>query len=277
MFPLNKSDSENAENVRQRSKTGSLMQDKQSTSFHVTLTERDWEAGVRGWRCPVLKVPGAKVIDVFVEGNRARASRYEVICESNIVRWELSKVPEEVTVVIELTKELSPKDLTVRWKQIGIIAPIVAALIGGICGIIATSSFGPNRPSPIPTCNDKVKISVPVSQQPVSMYEDIKGTYRDLPEGHKIWVMVYPPSAERYYPQSEVELGHNKWASTKAIIGLNDEAGMPFYIHAVIADEKASASLSLYAQSAKETNVSAGIPKLPEGALPCDVVVVRRK
>jgi hypothetical protein len=255
------------------------MNDKQAIAFTTTLTEREWDTDVSGWRCPVLKIPGAKVEDVFVLGGRVDSSSYEVNHELGVVRWVRPETPERATVFIRLTEELSTKELTVWWKKFAIIVPIITALLVGALPYILSKRTPPgdNRDAPNPslTCGKKVKISVPVDGQHVPVFEEVKGIHQDLPPGHKIWTLVYPPNIGKYYPQNEAELIDNTWAS-KVVVGLDHEAGRTFHIYAVLADEKAHKDLSLYAQRARDKNESPGVTDLPEGVRICQFIRVTR-
>lgn len=55
--------------------------------FAIRLTNEDWDEVMRGWRCPVLSVPGAIVEAVYVEGNRIDSARYEVLQQNTFLRW----------------------------------------------------------------------------------------------------------------------------------------------------------------------------------------------
>ncbi|MBC8030112.1 MAG: hypothetical protein H7Z16_08365 [Pyrinomonadaceae bacterium] len=256
------------------------MPNKPTIAFPVTVTKEDLDERLGGWRCPSLKIPGARVEDLLVLGNRVNSSHFVVDHELGIVRWAGPEpTPEGATIIIKLTEELSTKELTLRWKKLAIIIPIITVVLAGIF------SYQFRRPEqidnpPLPylpsTCEKNVRISVPVDMQHISLNEDIKGTYKDLPPGHKIWIMVYPPTIRRFYPQGEAALTHNTW-SVKAHTGLMQEAGRTFEIYAVLVNESAHNALNFYAVRASETNVSPGMPDLPEGAVICQRIQVTRQ
>lgn len=256
------------------------MPDKQATNFTVALTDKDWDQELGAWRCPALKIPGAKVADVLVAGASANFSSYEVNYGLGTVRWTRPKPPERATVIIRLTEELSTRELTLRWKKLAVAVPVITALLGGLISYISTVERRPpgnvNAPPVSSACDDKVKITVPVDMQAVPIVDEIRGTLRDLPPGQRIWTVVYPPSIGKYYPQNEAEISGNTWSS-KVTIGLNDEAGRTFLIYAVAADERAHTELSIYARRARESNDSPGLRDLPEGARACQFIRVVRK
>jgi hypothetical protein len=256
------------------------MPDKQATTFTVALTDKDWDRELGAWRCPVLKIPGARVEDVLVAGSSANFSYYEVNYGLGTVRWARPKPPERATVVIKLTEELSTRELTLRWKKLAVIVPVITALLGGVISYVSTSGHrsdgNVNAPPTSMACDEKVKITVPVDMQTVPIVDEIKGTFQGLPPGHRIWTMVYPPSIGKYYPQNEAEISGNMWSS-RVTIGLNGEGGRTFLIYAVAADEKAHTELSIYARRARESNDSPGLRDLPEGARACQFIRVIRK
>jgi hypothetical protein len=76
-------------------------------AFATRLTESDWDETFRGWRCPVLNVPGSIIEDLYVDGNRVDKSKYEVLQEHLIVRWVPEERPDRVTAAIKFTEQLS--------------------------------------------------------------------------------------------------------------------------------------------------------------------------
>lgn len=256
------------------------MHDRQATAFTVALSDKDWDQELGAWQCPALKIPGAKVVDVFVAGSPANFSSYEVNYSLGTVRWLRPKRPERATIVIKLTQELTTRELTLRWKKFAIIVPIIAVVLTGVISYVSTAErrqAGDVKAPPTSlACDEKVKVIVPVDMQAVPIVDEIKGTFQDLPPGHRIWTMVYPPSIGKYYPQNEADVSGNTWSS-KVTIGLNHEAGRTFLIYVVAADERAHAELSIYVRRARETNDSPGLRNLPEGARACQFVRVVRK
>jgi hypothetical protein len=243
------------------------MPDKQATAFTVALTDKDRDGKLGGWRCSALKIPGARVVDVLFDGLTADTRSYVIDYELGIIRWVRPKPPARATVVIRLTEELSTKELTLRWKKLAVIIPLITAVLAG---------FISYKSMPISSaCDEKVRITVPVDMQTVSIVDEIKGTVQDLPPGHRIWTMVYSPSIGRYYPQGEADVSGNTWSS-KVTFGLDSEAGRVFLIYAVVANEQAHTELSMYATRVRETNDSPGLRNLPEGARACQFIRVVR-
>lgn len=97
--------------------------------FTVTLSERDWDPELSGWRCPALKIPGAAIDAVYVSGTRADTSWYEVLAEHSIVRWVRENHPAQAAIAIKLTEELSTQELTSKWRKLAIVLPVVSSVL----------------------------------------------------------------------------------------------------------------------------------------------------
>jgi hypothetical protein len=114
-----------------------------ATVFTVTVSTRDWDDVLAGWRCPALDIPGAEIDALFVNGSKMDDGWYERLNGQPFVRWMRPEIPELATISVRLTKELSTQDQTARWKNIAIIlsflSPILVALITGYFTIIRTS------------------------------------------------------------------------------------------------------------------------------------------
>jgi hypothetical protein len=97
--------------------------------FTVAVSQNDWDAELGGWRCSALRIPGAEVDNVFVEGTSMDKTRYFVWREYEMIRWTSKPEPKTATISIKLTEALSTKKKTDFWKTFSALAPIVAALI----------------------------------------------------------------------------------------------------------------------------------------------------
>ena len=49
----------------------------------------------------------------------------------------------------------------------------------------------------------KIEVTSINESDTVSIDEMVKGTYRQLPDHHNIWIVVYSHAVDRYYPQNE--------------------------------------------------------------------------
>lgn len=103
-----------------------------SIAFTTTVMEKDWDSELSGWRCPALRIPGASVNAVFVAGSRVDTAWYEVLTDHALIRWVRQDHPDHAVLSIKLTQELSTQELTLRWKKVAVILPIVSALIAAL-------------------------------------------------------------------------------------------------------------------------------------------------
>jgi hypothetical protein len=106
--------------------------------FTTRLTEADWDETMRGWRCPVLSVPGAVVDAFYLDGNRVDSAHYEVLSGQAFIRWILADRPERAAVVIKLTQELTLGAETDRWRRLAIVLPVVATIVAAAISGAAT-------------------------------------------------------------------------------------------------------------------------------------------
>lgn len=99
-------------------------------AFTTAVSSADWDDNLGGWRCPALKIPGATIDAVFTPSGRIDKAWYEVLADIDIVRWvHGSDAPKGATFSILLTKELSTQELTVRWKRLAIVLPVIASIL----------------------------------------------------------------------------------------------------------------------------------------------------
>jgi hypothetical protein len=172
---------------------------------------------------------------------------------------------------------------------------VVAGLISAITGIPDRSSELEGTPTPtatptpsttstpteIPTLTSgvkipEVKITYPSNTAAVNIQETVTGTARNVPEGQKLWILVYPPAANKFYPQSQnVNIVSEEW-STPIGIGTKDNVGEIFDIVAVLADQKAQEELTNYINTGVKNNSWSGMDSIPDGALVYDKITVTR-
>jgi hypothetical protein len=261
------------------------MQNKPTIAFTVTVTEEDWDVRLGGWRCPALKIPGAKVESVYVFSDRVDSSRYEVKYELDIIRWVHPERPPQATLQIKLTEELSTEEITLKWKKLAIILPlvtsIVVALIAGVSSYIsgrrAASTDNSNTVSLASTCGEKIKTIFPLENQTVPKPLKVTGTYQNLSQEQKIYVLVSPTDLARFYPQLNPVMQQSGTWSCDVLVGLDRDTGKNFVIYTVLANTAAQRELDIYIDRVKDTNDSRGLKRLPEGAAVCSVVNVKRE
>ena len=107
-------------------------------TFIMRLTEEDWDASLRAWRCPALAIPKAEIGNLFVEGDRVDKANYEVLKGPPAVRWIAAAPPARVAAQIRLGEELSLESETSRWKKLAVVLPVVASITAALVGAAAT-------------------------------------------------------------------------------------------------------------------------------------------
>lgn len=261
------------------------MQGKQPIVFTASVTEKDWDRELSGWRCSALKIPGAQVDALLISGSRADISWFEVNYELNIVRWVRSERPKQATLLIKLTEELSTRELTLKWKKLAIIFPLIAsilvALIGGAFSLLSknqTTTGSDTNPSRIITYDEDVRIIVPADNAAVPILVNVRGKYQSLPQEQNLYIIIYSTDIGKYYPQVRpVQIQPDQTWSCDVSIGLTQDTGKVFLIMAVLANKEAQNELNFYINRVQEVNDSPGIKDLPKGTQICSFVKVTRK
>ena len=94
----------------------------------------------------------------------------------------------------------------------------------------------------------------------------VRGTSQAVPSGAKVWVVVYPHEAGRYYPQNnpaEVDAKGN-WTS-QTYVGIEADVGAKFDLLAVLADQDGQDAFERYLRDARDKPDWAGLEQLPDG------------
>lgn len=100
--------------------------------IHVTITPSDWDKRIGGFRCSALSLPSAEIKDIFVSGGRINPDDYNISDDRQYIRWNGEKPTKQVVVEIRITKELSTRELTLKWKKAAILLPIIASIASPI-------------------------------------------------------------------------------------------------------------------------------------------------
>jgi len=124
--------------------------------FATRLADDDWSTEQGAWRCEPLRIPGATVKDLRVDGNTIDKSQYQVRTELAMVHWVGPGRPPRVAAEIELSDELSLAKDTDRWKKLAVLLPVIgtiaAALIAGTATYLTTKSrYMPDADSALST------------------------------------------------------------------------------------------------------------------------------
>ena len=97
--------------------------------FTVRLADADFDTSTNGWRCQALIVPGTKVRSLFANGSEIDSSKFRVPQGEANILWLLPSPPPSVSVVIELTEELSLDSDREKWKRRAVVLPVISGLI----------------------------------------------------------------------------------------------------------------------------------------------------
>ncbi|HEY2977823.1 MAG TPA: hypothetical protein VGJ35_07625 [Burkholderiaceae bacterium] len=98
-------------------------------AFTVSLVENDWDKNLGGWRCSVLRIPGAEVQGLYA-GTKVDDAWYQVDRDQGLVRWSRSEEPPKSAALgIHLTEELASRRQRDFWKAFAIVVPVLTALI----------------------------------------------------------------------------------------------------------------------------------------------------
>jgi PKD repeat protein len=123
----------------------------------------------------------------------------------------------------------------------------------------------------------QIKITYPWNGAKVNILETVTGTATNIPAGYKIWILVYPYPAHRYYSQSgKMTIQNGKW-SIPVYIGVKENVGVKFDILAVLANKQASDKFTAYIKNGEKTNNWPGMVGIPSGAKVYSKITVIRK
>ncbi|GEO05295.1 hypothetical protein AAE02nite_29590 [Adhaeribacter aerolatus] len=106
--------------------------EQENISFTTSLNVDDWDNNLGGWRCPSLKIPGAEIDAIFSGGQKIDDGKYQILKKHHIIRWADNTPPAKVLASITLTKELTTKELSSKWKKLAIVLPFLATVLTAI-------------------------------------------------------------------------------------------------------------------------------------------------
>jgi hypothetical protein len=130
--------------------------------FTTRLTDADWDDALRGWRCSPLAVPGAVVDELFIDGNRIDAAKYEVLPQHAVVRWTPPEHPTRAVASIKLTEKLTLGAETDRWKKLAIILPVLATILSAaITGAVTLIAKSGDKPTQLSDSHAKIIVQPP--------------------------------------------------------------------------------------------------------------------
>ena len=123
----------------------------------------------------------------------------------------------------------------------------------------------------------EIKIIKPWDKEIVYRQETLTGTSQYIPEGYKLWAVVFPKEIGRYYPQEEpIEIdGQGAW-TTDISIGTEVDEGEMFRIIVVLADKICQDCFTDYIKDCEEKQSWSGMEELPEDAKELEYITVTR-
>jgi len=126
----------------------------------------------------------------------------------------------------------------------------------------------PNSTEPEP----QITIDYPLGT--ANIEEVANGTAKNIPSGQKLWILVYPHKAQKFYPQGEANIKNEKW--TLAIrLGNPENTTEQFDIVAVLANQAAQDELNDYKKN-NSVNKGPWMWQLPNGAIEYNRTTVTR-
>ena len=153
-----------------------------SIAFTTVVSEPDLDSSLPGWRCPVLKIPGAKIDGIYAAGRRIDPDWYVVMTDLNVVRWVHDVAPpDKATLSIVLTQALSTLELTTKWKQLAIVLPVIGSLLAAVLSALVTLGTQKGKTEPPPSTSAKLEenhlwhIMGRVESNPAFSQHDVSG------------------------------------------------------------------------------------------------------
>jgi hypothetical protein len=157
----------------------------EKTIFHLSVQSADWDGRINGWRCPALKIPGAVVDALFVQGRKIDSNKYEVDTHTGFLRWSEETKPKEVTLAIRLDKSLTSAEETDKWKKLAVLLPFVAAIVSASMTYVSRPATSAVAAASANNCTDSNPTII------------CSGTFKEL---YKKWPNILAP-LERFLQQ----------------------------------------------------------------------------
>jgi hypothetical protein len=173
-------------------------------SFTISVNNEDWDKNFGGWRCPSLKIPGASIDAIFVNGVKVDEAKYQILINHFIIRWTDNNPPPQALVSITLTKELTTKELSTRWKKLAIVLPFFAAIATAFISHFPYQSIKV-KPGSIRTDTSSVDSKITHKIKNVELrYSKQRDTIVHGPPGtSKTWSTKYNPNGKASYQAPE--------------------------------------------------------------------------
>jgi hypothetical protein len=119
-----------------------------------------------------------------------------------------------------------------------------------------------------------IHITAPCNDQVVSLRQQVLGSYKEIPAGQTLWVVVTPFNMPLYFPQQNpANIQPNGAWSSLTFVGSPTDAGQAFDIIVVLVDNQGQQAIASYLAG----NHPDGMKGLPGGSTIVDKVTVWRK
>ena len=125
----------------------------------------------------------------------------------------------------------------------------------------------------------KVNLSYPQPGNAVNRVETVSGKYENVGTHNSIWLIIYVPHVNRYFPQgNSVTLQeYGNWSS-ECYFGIEGDEGKIFELIVVTTNEEARSIFTAYHNRALQNNKDyEGLDKLPNGCFIHEKVSLTRK
>ncbi len=174
------------------------------------------------------------------------------------------------------------------WTSLPGILTGIAAVIGASVGLV--TAFGPESDASQPAATvpastteafraaaPVASITEPLHGEAVCHEQTVRGTVSRLPESARLWLVLYAPDIERWYPISRpqpiVRDGASHWSSVAHIGRDARDEGDGYELQVHSADAKAS---RVFTADARRAAQGRGMTTLPAGAQQLDEIFVRK-
>lgn len=152
---------------------------------------------------------------------------------------------------------------------IGVIL-VVLGLVWEVTGItervMANNETAISGSTLIPTSLPEIIITYPSDSATVQMKDNIAGIVKNIPDGQQLWIVIYPQTALKYYPQNLVDVQNDGSWVLPVQFGEAKDVGTKFDIVAVLAGKNAQKEFNNYIDACAKTTLWPGINTLPDGA-----------
>jgi hypothetical protein len=180
-----------------------------------------------------------------------------------------------------------------RWHKTHLITFVILSLAFGLFlfgvvepGVEPTPISKPTpiatptpiaAPTPIATpTRAEISITYPSNSATVQMNEIITGTAKNIPDDQQLWIVIYPQSTYKYYPQNPVNIqGDGSW-TLPVQFGRESNVGTKFDIVALLADKNAQKELNYYMDTSAKNGSYSGMGMLPDGTIEITNIRVTR-